>query len=112
MCPVFGGAPWLEMGRGRKARFLGSAALRLERQQRRGADRGRGWQVLAMASLPEMQSVHAVLAVRATLAGMGERRRLGGGPVLGEDFGLFEDCLGGFFLLVGWVAVLAEDAAD
>ena len=26
----FGGAPWLEMGRGRKARFLGSAALRLE----------------------------------------------------------------------------------
>ena len=28
MCPVFGGAPWLGMGRGRKVRFLGSAALR------------------------------------------------------------------------------------
>ena len=26
----FGGAPWLGMGRGRKARFLGSAALRSE----------------------------------------------------------------------------------
>ncbi len=37
---------------------------------------------------------------------------LGGGPVLGEDFGLFEDCLGGLFLLVGRVAVSAEDAAD
>ena len=30
MCPVFGGAPWLGMGHGRKARFLGSAALRSE----------------------------------------------------------------------------------
>ena len=77
-----------------------------------GADRGRGWWVLAMTSMLAMQSVDAVLAVRATLAGMGERRRLGGGPVLGEDFGLFEDCLGGFFLLVGRVAVLPEDSAD
>ena len=30
MCPVLGGAPWLGMGHGRKARFLGSAALRSE----------------------------------------------------------------------------------
>ena len=29
-CSVLGGAPWLGMGRGRKARFLGSAALRSE----------------------------------------------------------------------------------
>ncbi len=30
MCPVLGGAPWLGMGHGPKARFLGSAALRSE----------------------------------------------------------------------------------
>ena len=44
--------------------------------------------------------------------GVAEKRWSGGGPVLGEDFGLFEDCLGGLFLLVGWVAVFAEGAAD
>ena len=31
---------------------------------------------------------------------------------MGEGFGLFEDGAGGFFLLVGRVAVSAEDAAD
>ena len=48
-----------------------------------GADRGRGWWVLAMTSMLAMQSVDAVLAVRETLAGMGESRRLGGGPAFG-----------------------------
>ena len=35
-----------------------------------------------------------------------------GGPVAAEKLGLFEDGLGGLFLLVGWIAVLAEDALD
>jgi hypothetical protein len=33
-----------------------------------------------------------------------------GGPAAAEEFGLFEDGLGGFLLLVGRIAVLAEDA--
>ena len=65
-----------------------------------------------MLAVAAMQAVHALMALQIRLAGMSERRRLGGGPVLGEDFGLFEDGLGGLFLFVGWVAVPAEDATD
>ena len=67
---------------------------------------GRGWRVQAVMAMPAMQ------AVQALLAGMGERRRLGGGPGLGEGFGLFEDGEGGLFLSVRRVAVFAEEAAD
>jgi hypothetical protein len=35
-----------------------------------------------------------------------------GGNVAAEEFGLFEDGLGGFFLFVGRIAVFAEDALD
>ena len=35
-----------------------------------------------------------------------------GGDVAAEEFGLFEDGLRGFFLFVGRIAVLAEDALD
>ena len=35
-----------------------------------------------------------------------------GGPVEGEELGLFEDRLGGLLLFVGRIAVLAEDALD
>jgi hypothetical protein len=35
-----------------------------------------------------------------------------GGDVAAEEFGLFQDGLGGFLLLIGRVAVLAEDALD
>jgi len=34
------------------------------------------------------------------------------GPVRAEEFCLLQDCLGGLFLFVGWIAVFAEDAAD
>jgi hypothetical protein len=46
--------------------------------------------------------------------GRGPRAKSGrlGGPFLGEELRLFEDGLGGFFLFVGRVAVLAEDALD
>ena len=40
----------------------------------------------------------------------GDRNGLGG-EVGAEEFGLFEDGFGGFFLFVGRVAVLAEDAS-
>ena len=35
-----------------------------------------------------------------------------GGPVQGEELGLFKNSLGGFLLFVGGIAVLAEDALD
>ena len=46
----------------------------------RGANRGRGWRVLAMTSISATQSVHALLALQAKLAGMtvsGRHRRTG-----------------------------------
>lgn len=35
-----------------------------------------------------------------------------GGDVSAEEFGLFEDSLGGFFLFVERVTIFAEDALD
>ena len=36
----------------------------------RGASRGRGWRMLAMTSMLATQSVHALSAIRAKVAGM------------------------------------------
>ena len=51
----------------------------------RGADRGRGWRVMAMMSMPAMRSMHALLACRqgwkeVMLSQWGRRGWMRGGP--------------------------------
>ena len=82
-CPVFGGAPWLGMGRGRKARFLGSAALGMTTAA--GADRGRGWWGLAMTAVQAMQSVHGLLSGQGALGEIAVAP--GATPVCGRTLG-------------------------
>ena len=66
---------------------------------------------------PERASSHALMNHRGCEGlryGIVWRVKRGwlGGEVGAEELGLFEDEVSGFFLFVGRIAVLAEDAAD
>ena len=73
----------------------------------RRVSRGRGWWVLAVMSLPAVQSVHTLPAVPETLGGMASRRRRDDGEIAALRAGAFGAWVGGV-----WEALSALGAGQ